>query len=114
MFNSNLYIFMCIFFPYLAANDIRPFVPSVLGRLVHILVNIRTPKTLPENTAICIGRLGSVCPDLVAPHLGEFAVQWCENMRAIKDNDEKDSAFRGMCSMIQLNSQPILTVSYQC
>ena len=59
-----------------------------------------TPKTLLENTAITIGRMGFVCPAEVAPSLNNFVRPWCTSLRNIRDNDEKDSAFRGMCQVI--------------
>jgi len=62
-----------------------------------------TPKTLLENTAITIGRMGLVCPQIVAPSLLQFVRPWCTSLRNIRDNDEKDSAFRGMCQMISVN-----------
>ncbi|CAF1168686.1 unnamed protein product [Adineta ricciae] len=62
-----------------------------------------TPKTLLENTAITIGRLGLVCPTDVSSQLARFIRPWCVALRNIRDNDEKDSAFRGICNMIVLN-----------
>ena len=67
-----------------------------------------TPKTLLENTAITIGRLGLVCPVEVAPFLPQFLPMWCQTLRTIRDNEEKDSAFRGICAMISVNPQGVL------
>lgn len=53
--------------------------------------------------AITIGRLGYVCPADVAPALAQFVKPWCITLRNIRDNDEKDSAFRGVCAMIGAN-----------
>ncbi|CAD5125177.1 DgyrCDS13420 [Dimorphilus gyrociliatus] len=89
-------------------NDIQPFVPIVLPHLVQIINRPNTPKTLLENTAITIGRLGLVCPEEVAPSLQHFIRQWCTSLRNIRDNDEKDSAFRGMCNMINVNAAGIV------
>lgn len=84
-------------------HDTRPYVPLVLSQLIVIINKPNTPKTLLENTAITIGRLGYVCPHDVAPLLQQFVRQWCTSLRNIRDNDEKDSAFRGMCQMITVN-----------
>merc|ERR1711978_478887 len=46
---------------------------------------------------------GYVCPQEVAPSLNNFVRPWCTSLRNIRDNDEKDSAFRGMCQMISVN-----------
>uniref|UniRef100_A0A182WMC8 Transportin-1 n=1 Tax=Anopheles minimus TaxID=112268 RepID=A0A182WMC8_9DIPT len=84
-------------------EDTKPYIPMVLGPLIEIINNTSTPKTLLENTAITIGRLGLVCPVEVAPSLQQFVRQWCSSLRNIRDNEEKDSAFRGMCQMITVN-----------
>ncbi|CAH0561950.1 unnamed protein product [Brassicogethes aeneus] len=83
--------------------ETAPYIPLVLNQLIEIINKPNTPKTLLENTAITIGRLGYVCPHDVAPMLHQFVRQWCISLRNIRDNDEKDSAFRGMCQMIQVN-----------
>ncbi|NXO86697.1 TNPO2 protein, partial [Sitta europaea] len=80
----------------------------VLNNLVEIINRPNTPKTLLENTgeawgAITIGRLGFVCPQEVAPMLQQFIRPWCTSLRNIRDNEEKDSAFRGICIMIGVN-----------
>ncbi|CAG8640503.1 13232_t:CDS:10, partial [Acaulospora colombiana] len=59
-----------------------------------LFYNIRVPKSLTENAAVTIGRIGLVQPEAVAPHLESFAVAWCQALVDIKDNEEKDSAFR--------------------
>uniref|UniRef100_A0AAY5KQD7 Transportin-1 n=1 Tax=Esox lucius TaxID=8010 RepID=A0AAY5KQD7_ESOLU len=53
--------------------------------------------------AITIGRLGYVCPQEVSPVLQQFIRPWCTSLRNIRDNEEKDSAFRGICTMISVN-----------
>ncbi|KFO54081.1 Transportin-2, partial [Corvus brachyrhynchos] len=83
--------------------EMQPYVPMVLNNLVEIINRPNTPKTLLENTAITIGRLGFVCPQEVAPMLQQFIRPWCTSLRNIRDNEEKDSAFRGICVMIGVN-----------
>ncbi|XP_042899657.1 transportin-1 isoform X2 [Parasteatoda tepidariorum] len=84
-------------------QDMKPYVLMVLTQLINIINRPNTPKTLLENTAITIGRLGYVCPADVAPMLQQFIRPWCTSLRNIRDNEEKDSAFRGICSMISVN-----------
>ncbi|KAL1110373.1 hypothetical protein AAG570_007904 [Ranatra chinensis] len=84
-------------------EEMKPYIPLVLSQLTIIINKANTPKTLLENTAITIGRLGYVCPHDVAPMLQQFVRQWCTSLRNIRDNEEKDSAFRGMCQMISIN-----------
>merc|ERR1719227_57241 len=52
--------------------------------------------------------MGYVCPSEVAPSLGQFVRHWCTSLRNIRDNDEKDSAFRGMCQMISVNPSGVV------
>ena len=40
---------------------------------------------------------------MVAPHLPEFAQSWCQALHEIRDNEEKDSAYRGFCTLVQTN-----------
>ncbi|XP_043231916.1 transportin-1-like [Amphibalanus amphitrite] len=90
-------------------QEMQTYVPMVLPQLILIINRPNTPKTLLENTAITIGRLGLVCPKEVAPHLQHFIRQWCTSLRNIRDNEEKDSAFRGVCHMITLNPSGVIT-----
>jgi transportin-1 len=87
--------------------DMQPWIPPLLDRLIQLLTSETTPRTLLENAGITIGRLGLVCPQLVAPHLDVFSEAWCKALRGIRDNDEKDTAFRGLCEMIQVNPNGI-------
>ncbi|CAG8612556.1 16942_t:CDS:2, partial [Acaulospora colombiana] len=56
--------------------EMQPWIPPLLERLIPLLTNESTPRTLLENAGITIGRLGLVCPQLVAPHLDTFSEAW--------------------------------------
>jgi len=84
------------------------YVQPLMHNLVPILLHPKSPKSLTENAAVTIGRLGYVFPELVAPHLDVFAKPWCEALGDIKDNAEKDSAFKGFCALIITNSSGIM------
>ncbi|KAF7234460.1 Transportin 1 [Paragonimus skrjabini miyazakii] len=86
----------------------QPYAAMFVRPLIDIINRQNTPKTLHENTAITIGRLGFVCPSEVAPHLSLFIRHWCLFLRNIRDNEEKDSAFRGICNLITLNPTSVL------
>ena len=94
------------------ASGLEPFIPPLIQRLVPILLNSKSPRSLSENAAVTIGRLGLVAPALVAPDLPTFAQAWCTALWEIKDNEEKDSAFRGFCMMISANPSGIESVSH--
>lgn len=82
---------------------LHQWIPELLTKLIAILHNPKSVKSLSENAAVTIGRLGLVAPQVVAPHLAVFLEPWCQALWDIKDNEEKDSAFRGLCEMIRLN-----------
>ncbi|KIY70670.1 ARM repeat-containing protein [Cylindrobasidium torrendii FP15055 ss-10] len=83
--------------------EFREWVGPLIQRLVPILLHPKAPRSLHENAAVSIGRIGLMHPTVVAPHLGEFAQAWCQALYEIRDNEEKDSAFRGLCTMIEIN-----------
>lgn len=84
-------------------TDMEPFAESFITRLLPILCESSTPVTISENAAIALGRLGLGCPDSVAPHLPVFAEPWCRALAQVQVTEEKDSAFRGMCTIIGRN-----------
>uniref|UniRef100_A0A8B9ENY6 Uncharacterized protein n=1 Tax=Anser cygnoides TaxID=8845 RepID=A0A8B9ENY6_ANSCY len=94
------------------ATWMQPYIPMVLHQLVEIINRPSTPKTLLENTAITIGHLGYVCPQEVAPVLQQFIRPWCTSLRNIRDNEEKDSAFRGICTVISVNPSGVVQVRW--
>lgn len=57
-------------------DEMKPYVHLVLEQLIAIINSQNTPKTLLENTAITIGRLGHGCPEEVAPSLQQFIRPW--------------------------------------
>ncbi|KAK0430055.1 related to importin beta-2 subunit (transportin) [Armillaria ostoyae] len=83
--------------------EFQQWVNPLISRLVPILLHPKAPRSLHENAAVSIGRIGLMHPTLVAPHLAEFAQAWCQALYEIRDNEEKDSAFRGLCTMVEVN-----------
>jgi hypothetical protein len=57
-------------------SETSQYVQVILEHLIEIINRPNTPKTLLENTAITIGRLGLVCPAQVAPYLQTFIQVW--------------------------------------
>jgi transportin-1 len=48
----------------------------LLGKLVPLLLDPGAARSLKENSAITIGRLGYACPHILAPHLETFIQKW--------------------------------------
>ncbi|KAL0483290.1 transportin protein TNPO1 [Acrasis kona] len=88
--------------------DIKPYVYDSLGYLVAVMNETQHNVDHLENTAITIGRLGLVCPDMVSPHLPKFSKNWCLALRGIRNNTEKEHSFKGMCVMIRANPNGVM------
>ncbi|PSR72701.1 hypothetical protein PHLCEN_2v11396 [Hermanssonia centrifuga] len=83
--------------------EFQQWVHLLVSRLIPILLHPKAPRSLHENAAVSIGRIGLMHPQMVAPLLPEFAQAWCQALYEIRDNEEKDSAFRGLCTLVQTN-----------
>ncbi|XP_068661941.1 transportin-1-like isoform X2 [Aristolochia californica] len=97
-------------------QDVSPIVLTVISCLVPILQSAESlHKSLIENSAITIGRLGWVCPELVSPHMDHFMQSWCSALCMIRDDIEKEDAFHGLCAMVRVNPQGALSsLVYMC
>ena len=73
--------------------------------LCQIITIPNMQKTLIENTAITIGRLGLLCPKQCSEFIAAFIVNWCNSLKEIRDNDEKYTAFLGLVNMLNYNSK---------
>ncbi|KAI6197203.1 Importin-beta domain-containing protein [Aphelenchoides besseyi] len=89
-------------------DEMRPYAQLICVPLIDVMNRERMTRTLLENTAITLGRLGLFCSSIVAPHLHSFIKPWCLSLRNIRDNEEKESAFRGVCFMINANPQGVV------
>lgn len=85
--------------------NIRNYVPSSFPFLLqHINRHgVKASRTLMENAAIAVGRIGVHCSDLIAPRLDEFIENWLKALGKSKDNEEKASAYRGLMQLITAN-----------
>lgn len=91
--------------------EFQQWVHPLVSRLIPILLHPKAPRSLHENAAVSIGRIGLMHPQLVAPALPDFVQAWCQALYEIRDNEEKDSAFRGICTLVQSNPAGIAKVS---
>ncbi|KAH1231246.1 Transportin-1 [Glycine max] len=91
-------------------QEISPVVLTVISCLVPILQHAEgLNKSLIENSAITLGRLAWVCPELVSPHMEHFMQSWCTALSMIRDDVEKEDAFRGLCAMVKANPSGALS-----
>ncbi|WCJ39923.1 transportin 1 [Euphorbia peplus] len=91
-------------------QEISPIIMTVISCLVPILQHSEElNKSLVENSAITLGRLAWVCPELVSPHMEHFMQSWCIALSTIRDDIEKEDAFRGLCAMVRANPSGALS-----
>lgn len=91
--------------------DMQPFIEPLLQRLLPLLSNQGVQKTIMENTMITIGRLGLSGPEILARHLHVFIKPWLQRSLLLpRENEEKDTAFQGLCQVIKANPQGIADV----
>eukprot|EP00736_Rhodelphis_marinus_P000205 Rmarinus@m.16216 len=90
-------------------DDTRQYGGTVLQLLIPIMTNPTLCRSLLENTAITIGRFSIVEPALFAEELPKYFVPWCQCLRDIKDDVEKEDAFRGLCAVVERNPQAAMS-----
>ncbi|CAO3633543.1 unnamed protein product [Mucor hiemalis] len=86
-------------------NQVRPYIPSLIEVLLPLLTHPMVPTSIHENTMIALGRLGLSNPSYIAPYLRSFILPWLERSRSVREDDEKDTAFRGLCAIIKFNAR---------
>ncbi|XP_018440557.1 transportin-1 isoform X1 [Raphanus sativus] len=85
-------------------QEVSPIVTNVVSSLGLILQHGEAVnKSLVENSAITLGRLAWIRPDLVAPHMEHFMKPWCLALSTVRDDIEKEDAFRGLCAVVKVN-----------
>ena len=82
---------------------VAPFVPDLVTALIPIITGRRMAASLLENSAITLGRLALVSPDAVAVHLPTLAQCWCSALASVRAHQEKEAAFHGLCAVVRLN-----------
>lgn len=92
-----------------AGPEMAPYAQVLLEKLVTLMGAPKTAVTVFENSSITLGRLASNAPDVLAPHLKVFASRFCHALQDAMDNDEKDSAFQGLCKLIATNPDALST-----
>lgn len=76
---------------------------NIFNLLFNILCSPDMQQTVLENAAICVGRLGLVSTEEIAPNLPGFIHSWCTQMMYVLENEEKETAFLGMIEIIAQN-----------
>lgn len=91
-----------------SADELMPYIPSLMERLSLILKTEGILSGLQENAAITVGRLGYLCPMQVSPMLPSVINPWLVVLARLKaSSTEKLHAFRGLCQCISLKPDAI-------
>ncbi|XP_072381908.1 transportin-2-like [Diabrotica undecimpunctata] len=81
-------------------SGIQPFLPEILNAFVHILRTPAVARTMHKTVAISLCIVFYVCPDVTIPEMDVIVKNCCMLVRNVRDSDEKDLAFRGLCEVI--------------
>ena len=85
-------------------SKMEPYLANLVNLLIPIINSMDTQQTVLENAAICLGRMGlNGGAVVISPRLSEFILQWCTHMLYLIDNNEKETGFHGMLSIVNGN-----------
>jgi transportin-1 len=84
-------------------DGMGPYVPELFQRFLEIMTNPGIPRSVTENAAIALGRLGLGNSALMAPQLASFAEEFLTSMDEVDPSDEKATAFRGFACIVEQN-----------
>lgn len=92
-------------------NYVEPHADDIIKHFLDILAESNGSKAVYQTVAISLCTLGFICPALVAPRLGLFLQPACQAMRNVRDCEEKELGFRGLCELI-VHNPPALPASF--
>jgi len=85
-------------------EELAVFTPDLVRCVGAVLTaRLGVSKGMLENAGISLGRLALRCPQQIAPALQTFVQPWCLALRRVRDGVEKEQAFAGLCTLVQLN-----------
>lgn len=88
-----------------AGDMISSHVDQLLAKLGVIMFHQKIPRSLNENAAVAIGRLGFGNEQRLAPHLSELAPTFLTVVQKVAWTDEKQQALQGFTNVVALNPQ---------
>lgn len=84
-------------------KDIDPFIPELMQRFVEIMNHPHVPKSVSENAATALGRLGLDNAQILSQHLGQYAEAFLAAMDDVNTSEEKATAFKGFARIVAQN-----------
>ncbi|CAG8975924.1 hypothetical protein HYALB_00007053 [Hymenoscyphus albidus] len=86
-------------------GEMASYVEKLLERYLQILGNPAVPKSVTENAAIALGRLGLGNSNIMAPALPSFAEPFLKSINSVDYTVEKATAMKGFCLVALANPQ---------
>jgi transportin-1 len=86
-------------------KGMAPYVEDLFKSMINIIGHPEVPKSVNENAAIALGRLGLENSETMAPHLAILAAPFLDSMDSVEETDEKTSAFIGFTMIVGRNLQ---------
>lgn len=86
-------------------KGLAPYIEKLLQRFLEILGNPEIPKSVSENAAIALGRLGLDNAEMLAPHLSTFSEPFLKSINSVDYTLEKGTAMKGFLLIVVLNPQ---------
>ncbi|EFA09860.2 Transportin-1-like Protein [Tribolium castaneum] len=80
--------------------EIRPYVPEILAAFINISRNPTVSRAMHQTVSVSLCTLCCVCPDIALTDADTVLKNCCLSLRSLKDSDEKDLAFRGLCQVV--------------
>jgi len=87
---------------------LSPHLSEIFQRVAALLSQQKLNRTLAQNLACAMGRLVLVSPHLLSDATMQGIMkQWCLSLRMLKDPNEKESAYRGFCSVLPVSVKAV-------
>jgi hypothetical protein len=86
-------------------KQMEPYVGQLLKRFLEILSNPEVPKSVLENAAIALGRLGLENFQIMSPHLATFSEPFLKSIDTVDYTLEKATACKGFTLCVVHNPQ---------
>ncbi|CAH0555348.1 unnamed protein product [Brassicogethes aeneus] len=86
-------------------SNIKPYLTDILAAFIHILKSPAIHRTMHKTVAISLCTVFYVCPEVNVPDMDVVIKSCCMLIRNVRDSEEKDLAFRGLCEVVSRNSE---------
>lgn len=83
--------------------SIQPYVPQILEHFVHIIRDPAVARTMHQTVVVSLCTVFFVCPDVKISDISGIVKNCCTMIRFLRDCEEKDLAFRGLCAIMMRN-----------